>query len=335
MTKSTTTSRRDILVGASALAGAGLVGLAPGQATAKAPLLKSQAPYFYRFGFGKAQISMVSDGPLPLGDPSSTFLGASKDEIGKLLTDNYLSSTNVVLEQNVPVVNTGTHLVLFDTGMGTSKMFGPTTGRLIQSLREAGIAPAQIDAICISHAHIDHIGGMADARGRRLFPNAKVYLSQADFDFWTDEKKLADEKVKAFVKHARDNLLPYRDRLVWVKDGQEVLPGITAMAAPGHTVGHTMYMIQSDTKKICFLGDLTHHQILLVERPRLEFAYDTDPKQSAATRVRVLDMLAKDKIPVLSYHFPWPGYGYFSKQGEGFRYHAVPMEIVTIPPKKA
>ncbi len=116
---------------------------------------------------------------------------------------------------------------------------------------------------------------------------------------------------------------------------REIVPGVTAMAAPGHTVGHMIFMIQSDNKKVCFVGDLTHHQVLLVERPRLEFAYDTDPKQSAETRVRMLDMLAKDKIPLLAFHFPWPGYGYVSKQGDGFRYHAAPMEIVTIPPKKA
>lgn len=328
-------SRRDLLLGASALAGAGLIGASTSEVAARAPQLKTQTPYYYRFGLGKAQVTMVSDGPLPLGDPSSNFLGASKDDIRKMLTDNFLSPTNVVLEQNIPVVNTGTHLVLFDTGMGFQKMFGPTTGRLQTSLREAGILPGQIDAIVITHAHIDHIGGMADQRGRRLFPNAKVYISQADFDFWTDEKKLSDDKVKAFVKHARDNLLPYRDRITFIKDGQEFLPGITALSAPGHTVGHTIFMIQSDNQKLCFIGDLTHHQVLLVERPKLEFAYDTDPKQSAATRVRMLDMLAKDKVPLLAYHFPWPGYGYVAKAGDGFRYHAAPMEIVRIPPKPA
>ncbi len=303
------------------------------EAAAKAAIAKSQVPYFYRYMHGTFQVTMVSDGPLPLGPPGDAFLGATKDEIGKMLTDNFLSPTNVVLEQNSPVVNTGKNLILFDTGMGTQKMFGPTTGRLLKSLSEAGIRPADIDSIVISHAHIDHIGGMVDAKNKRLFPNAKVYMSQADFDFWTDETDT--KKNKDFVAHARKNLLPYRDRIAFIKDGQEFLPGITAMAAPGHTVGHTIYMITSEGKSACFLGDLTHHQILLVERPRLEFAYDTDPKQSAATRVKVLTMLAEKKIPVMSYHFPWPGNGYFSKMGDGFRYHAAPMELVQIPPKKA
>lgn len=327
------TTRRGLLMGAGALAGAGLTGLGAGPAAARAPLLKTQAPYFYRFGVGSMQVTMVSDGPLPLGEPSGAFLGATKEEIARLLTDNFLSPTNVVLEQNSPVVNTGRNLVLFDTGMGTSRMFGPTTGRLMLSLREAGINPAQIDSLVISHGHIDHIGGMVDARGRRLFPNATVYISQADFDFWTDDKD--PKKNKDFVAHARRNLLPYRARIKFIKDGEEFLPGITAMAAPGHTIGHMIFMLNSQGQSLCFIGDLTHHQVLLVERPRLEFAYDTDPKQSAQTRVRMLDMLATKKIPLMAYHFPWPGYGYVAKNGDGFRYHAAPMELVRIPPKKA
>lgn len=326
-------SRRAALLGAGAAATTAALGIDIPGALAKAPPLKSQVPYFYRFNHGTMQVTMVSDGPLPLGDPAGAFLGATKEEIGKLLTDNFLSPTSVVLEQNSPVVNTGKNLVLFETGMGAQKMFGPTTGRLIQSLKEAGIRPAQIDSVVCSHAHIDHIGGLVDARNRKLFPNATVYISQADFDFWTDDKD--PKKNKDFVAHARKNLLPYRDRIKFIKDGEEFLPGITAMSAPGHTVGHMVFMLSSEGKQLSLIGDLTHHQVLLVERPRLEFAYDTDPKQSAATRVRYLDMFAANKTPILAYHFPWPGYGYMSKHGDGFRYHATPMEIVSIPPKKA
>lgn len=325
-------SRRGMLLGAAALGGAGIAGL-PTAASARAPLSKTQAPYFYRFNHGTMQVSVVSDGPLPLGEPGGAFLGATKEEVTKMLTDNFLSPSNVVLEQNSPVINTGKNLILFDTGMGTSKMFGPTTGRLLQSLREAGIKPADIDSLVITHAHIDHIGGMVDAGSKRLFPNATVYMSQTDFDFWTDDKD--PKKNKDFVAHARKNLLPYRDRIKFVKDGEEFLPGITAMAAPGHTVGHTIYMITSEGKSMCFIGDLTHHQVLLVEKPRLEFAYDTDPKQSAQTRVKMLTMFADKKIPVMAYHFPWPGLGHLSKFGDGFRYHASPIELVPIPPKKA
>jgi glyoxylase-like metal-dependent hydrolase (beta-lactamase superfamily II) len=314
------------------MAGATTFGALPmPQALAKAPVAKDQAPYFYRFTHGKMQATVVSDGILPLGDPSASFLGSSKEEIGKMLSDNFLSPSNVVLEQNVLVLNTGDKLVLFDTGMGSSTMFGPTTGKLLASLKAAGIDPKDIDAVVATHAHCDHVWGIMADDGSRHFPNAQIYISQADFDFWTDEAKLAMKDpayMKPFVEGARKNLLPNRDRIVFIKDGQEFLPGIQAMAAPGHTVGHTVFMITSDGKTLAAIGDLTHHQVLLVEKPRIEFAYDTDSKQSANTRVRVLDMLAANRIPLIAYHFPWPGVGHVAKNGDGFRYFPAPLQMV-------
>jgi glyoxylase-like metal-dependent hydrolase (beta-lactamase superfamily II) len=325
-------SRRHALLGASAIAGsAAMQGLDISPARAKAPLSNQQTPYFYRFNHGKMQVTVVSDGPLPLGDPSGAFLGTTKEDIGKMLSDNFLNPTNAVLEQNAVVVNTGDRLVLIDTGMGSSTMFGPTTGKLLKSLAAAGIDPKDIDAVVATHAHCDHVWGIMGDDGKPNFPNAQIYISQADFDFWTDEKKLSMKDpayMQPFVEGARKNLLPNRDKMVFFKDGQEFLPGIQAMAAPGHTVGHTIFMITSDGKSLAAIGDLTHHQILLVEKPRIEFAYDTDPKQSANTRVRVLDMLAAQKIPLIAYHFPWPGYGHVAKNGDGFRYYPAPMQMV-------
>ncbi len=325
-------SRRQALLGAALAAGAGtLGGVRIPTAMAKAPLAKEQAPYFYRFNHGQMQATVVSDGPLPLGEPSASFLGTSKEEVGKMLTDRFLSPTNVILEQNVLVLNTGDKLVLFDTGMGTSPMFGPTTGKLLANLKAAGIDPKDIDAVVATHAHCDHVWGIMSDDGKQNFPNAQIYISQPDFDFWTDEAKLAVKDpayMKPFVEGARRNLLPNRDRIVFIKDGQEFLPGIQAMAAPGHTVGHTIYMITSGGKTLAAVGDLTHHQVLLVEKPRIEFAYDTDSKQSANTRVRVLDMLAANRIPLIAYHFPWPGIGHVAKEGDGFRYFPAPLQMV-------
>ncbi len=297
----------------------------PSPARARAPIAASQSPYFYRFMHGEAQVTMVSDGPLPLGDPSAAFLGVSKDEVNKMLTDNFLRTDDAVLEQNSPIVNINGRLVLFDTGMGKVQMFGKKTGRLLTSMREAGIEPAQIDAVVCTHAHVDHIGGLVEG-GQPVFPNAQVYITRSDFDFWTDEGKLAGP-LKAFVEIARANLLPIRDRLVFIRDEQEILPGIQALAAPGHTVGHTVFMISSAGKQLCFIGDLTHHHVLLTEKPRIEFAYDSDPKQSAASRIRILDTLAANRTPMIAYHFPWPGLGHVSKMGDGFRYFASPMAL--------
>jgi len=318
-------SRRSLLaLGAGLAGGLGATAMLGGSALARAPKLGTQTPYWHRFILGGAEVTVVSDGPLPLGDPSGTFIGVPKEEVKKMLSDNFLSPDNVVLEQNSPIVNMGDKLVLFDTGMGTSKAFGPTTGRQQKSMAEAGIKPGDIDAVVLSHAHIDHIGGIVGADDKSLFPNAQFYIAQSDFEFWTDESKLSGP-LKDFVIHARKNLLPVRDRLVFFKDGQEFLPGVQAMAAPGHTVGHHIFMVTSEGKSFAFLGDLTHHAILLLERPRMEFSYDTDPKQAANTRVKMLDMIAANKIPVMSYHFAWPGYGHVVKTGEGFHYIAEPM----------
>ena len=332
MSKDTVTlSRRSLLAGAGLTAAAAYTsGISMPIAHAKAPFAKTQAPYFYRFPHGKMQMTMVSDGPLPLGDPTGAFLGAGKEEISKMLTDNFLSPTNAVLEQNILVVNTGDKLYIVDTGMGSSPMFGPTTGKLMETLKAAGIDPADVDGILATHAHCDHVWGIMNDNGKPNFPNAQIYISQADFDYWTDEAKLSLKDpayMKPFVEGARKNLLPVRDRIVFIKDGQEFVPGIQAISAAGHTVGHTVFMITSEGKSIAAVGDLTHHHVLLVERPRLEFAYDTDPKQSANSRVRILDMLAANKIPLAAYHFPWPGHGHVVKSGDGFRFIAAPMNM--------
>src|SRR6201992_3021952 len=306
-------SRRSLLAlsagfGASAMFGDG--------ALAKAPKLGTQSPYFHRMKVGDAEVTVVSDGPLPLGPPKGTFTGAPDEEIRKMLSDNFLSPDNIVLEQNSPIVNTGDKLIVFDTGMGTSQLFGPTTGRQQKSMMEAGIKPEDIDAVVFSHAHVDHIGGVVDGSGKVLFPNAQYYIAQSDFDYWTDEGKMGSP-LKDFVVHARKNLLPVRDRLGFYKEGEGFFAGVQA-PAPGHTVGHHMFMVTSADKSFAFLGDLTHHQVLLMEKPRMQFSYDTDPKQAAESRVKMLDMLAANKIAVMSYHYPWPGLGHVVKAGRGF-----------------
>ena len=316
-------SRRSLLALGAGLSASTLLG---GSALARAPKVGTQTQYWHRFNLGEAEVTVVSDGPLPLGDPSENFVGVPKEVVQQMLTDNFLRTDNVILEQNSPIVNTGDKLILFDTGMGTAKPFGPTTGRQQKSMAEAGIKPSDIDAVVLSHAHIDHIGGIVGADDKPLFPNAQYYIAQSDFDFWTDESKLGGD-LKAFVAHARKNLLPVRDRLVFFKDGQEFLPGVQAIAAPGHTVGHTIFTVTSAGKSFAFLGDLTHHAVLLLEKPRMEFSYDSDPKQAAATRVKLLDMIAANKTPIMSYHFAWPGFGHIAKTADGFHYYPEAMKM--------
>lgn len=315
--------RRLALAGVGAVAAAGLIQ----PASAKMPMGLKQAPYFYRFKLGAMEATVISDGSLPLGPPGDAFLGLSKEEITRQLSDNFLPPDNVVLEQNILVLNTGRQVVLFDTGMGVYNNFGPSTGQLMKTLAAAGIPAAAVDAVVMTHAHIDHCGGLMSAANTRNFPNAKLYMCQADFDYWTSEEKVSAPALRSFLAQAQRNLVPNRDRLVFVKDGEEFIPGIHAIYAPGHTVGHTIFMIDSAGKQMCFIGDLTHHQHLLMEKPLTEFAYDTDPKQSAQSRVKMLTMLAANRIPLLAYHFPWPGIGHVAKMGDGFRFVPSPMQM--------
>ena len=164
------------------------------------------------------------------------------------------------------------------------------------------------------------------ADGSRNFPNAQIYISQADLEFWTDDKRLGTP-AEGSALAARKNLIPNRERIVFYKDGQEVLPGVQAMHTPGHTVGHTSFVVNSGGKSLFVVGDLMHH-VILVERPRMEVGFDTDPKQGIETRIKVMDMLAAQRTPALLYHLPWPGIGHFAKQGDGFRYVAEPMRLV-------
>jgi glyoxylase-like metal-dependent hydrolase (beta-lactamase superfamily II) len=316
-----------MLVGASAAGALGALGAGRWQpALARAPMLGTQAPYFYRFKLGSAEATIVSDGPLPLGDPHANFLGLTPEEMDQQLRDNFLPNDNAVLEQNALVLNTGDKLILFDTGLGTLDLFGPTTGKLMNSLKSAGINPADIDAVVMSHAHIDHCGGCMADDGSRHFPNAEYYITEADYKFWTDETKVP-EQFKVFLETARKNLTPNLDRLHFFKDGEEILPGVHAIYAPGHTVGHTIFMIDQGGQQLCYIGDLTHHPVLLLEKPLTEFKYDTDPKQSAQSRVKMLGMLADDRVALLAYHFAWPGIGHVAREGDGFRYFPQPLQM--------
>lgn len=322
-------SRRALLLGAGVSAVGLSAGLAALPAMAKARMAATQAPAFYRFKIGDIEATVVSDGELSVGPPSTQlFGGVTQAALEKGLTDNLLPTDNIELEENALLLNTGDKLVLFDVGVGSAKAFGTKGGRILTNLKAAGYDPKDVDTIVLSHAHPDHCWGLIADDGTRNFPNAQIYMAEADLAFWTDEAKASDPAIGSMVGPTRSQLLPNRDRMVFVKDGGEVVPGVQALATPGHTVGHTSYMVTSGSKTLCLAADIAHHFVLTMSNPKVEFGFDTDPKQGVATRIRTLDMLAAQKVPTLFYHFPFPGVGHVAKRGDGYAFLPTPMQTV-------
>jgi glyoxylase-like metal-dependent hydrolase (beta-lactamase superfamily II) len=278
----------------------------------------SQAPA-YPFSVGAITGYILSDGTLDLGSPEKVFLGETKQHVEQTLTRNFLPTERIVVEQNILFFSLGNTNVLVETGAGSFKGFGEDAGQLVDNLLAASIDPARIDAILCSHPHPDHVGGLCTADGQPAFPNASIYLAEHDFTYWTDEA-LLDTWAAPAIRVACANLLPLRERLVFIRDGEEFLPGIKAHFTPGHTAEHICFEISAGTDSLFLLGDLAHHAVLSLENPRLNFAADLEPAAAANTRTRVLSTLADARTRVLGYHFPWPGLGHIVRQGEGFRF---------------
>lgn len=327
MTRTLSLSRRGFLRNGGLLAAAPLAapfvasGLMPSaaQASIATPAL-SQASW-YRFNIGGFEATILSDGLLDLGSAADQFPSADPEEVKQIMDDEFLPMSPMMLEQNCLIVKTDDRLVLFDSGMGSTQLFGDDSGRLMDNIRAAGFDTEAITDIVLTHAHCDHCWGIMADDDTPNFPNADIHMSQADFDFWTDEDKLGAEGfVSTFVEGARRNLLPRRERLFFVEDGKEVLPGIQAVSTPGHTVGHTSFVITSDGQSFLNVGDVVHHYALLFRNPTWEFAFDTDPAQAAITRVRLYEMAVSEQLPMIGYHFPFPGIGNIRRDGEAFRY---------------
>ena len=278
-------------------------------------------PSWYQFNIGEIQATVMSDGRLNLGSATEHFATADPEAVRALLADAYQPVAPVTVEQNALILQIGDRLVMFDTGTGGAPIFGDGHGRLMDNLHAAGFDPFGFTDIVLTHAHPDHCFGLVDTDGTPNFPGATIHIAQADLDFWTNEALIgAEGMIGLIVGGARRNLLPLRERISFVRDGQEVLPGIQAVATPGHTVGHTCFAISSGAESCLNMGDVAHHAVLSMREPEWAFSFDTDPEQAARSRVRTLDMLATDSMRVVGYHFPFPGIGRVSRDGSAFRY---------------
>lgn len=297
---------------------------------------------YARFRHGSFECTVVTDGILEMGPARVNFPTADPAEVDALLTEYYLDPEKVRLNDNILVVDTGDTLIQFDSGVGIDPafgrgFFGPKTGQTIPNLKRAGIDPADIDIVAITHTHPDHVWGLVDELGRPLYPNAKVAVSREDFAYWTNLDNIHDgmsDHLKDHFTGARKNLLPYveEDRVIWVGDGTELVPGVTAIATPGHSPGHIVYRIDSDGETIICWGDLCHHYVLLLQRPEWSFQFDHNKPAATAQRHRIYDFVAENRYKVLAYHFPFPGLGNLRPDGTGYAWQPIDLER-QLPPE--
>ena len=309
------------LVAALAAAGLTFAGL-PAPAEAAAPQLKTQAPGWYRLMVGSFEVTSLSDGTVAL--PVDQLLHAPAGRVAEGLKQNFQKAP-LETSVNAWLINTGSRLVLVDAGAGT--LFGPTLGKLAAQIRAAGYQPEQVDDILITHMHPDHVGGLA-ADGQRVFPNATVHADKADADYWLSPAKAeaAPKEAKGFFQGAQASLTPYVQAgrfQPFERDG-EIVPGIRAFAAHGHTAGHAAYAVESQGQRLVLVGDLIHVASVQLASPDVTIAFDTDEAQAAKTRARVFTELARDGSLVAVTHFNFPGVGRLRQAGKGWQW--VPLD---------
>lgn len=297
-------------------------------AMAEAPMAKKQVSGYYRMMHGQFEVTVLFDGAFDVD--ILRMSNATETELQQLLARNYIDGNKVQTATNVYVVNTGKNLVLIDVGCGT--LFGPKMGKIMDNLKAAGYTPEQVDTILLTHMHPDHVGGLVDANGNMLFPNAKVYANQVESDFWLSDKNASEAKsdqMKNAFKNAKASTAPYRAAKKWhtFQHKDEVVPGIRAVSIAGHTPGHTMFRIKSDEQRFFILGDLVISQTVQFTRPDVTLEFDINPEQSVLTRYKVFNLAAKYKWVVAGAHLPYPGIGQIRSNGDG-TYGWIPVQMV-------
>lgn len=284
----------------------------------------SQVPGFYRYKVGDIEVTAINDGYAMR--PLDGFIrNADLADVKHAMAEAFLPDTALPITFTSLVLRQGGRTVLVDAGNGD--LGAPTTGFWMGNFRAAGFTPEQVDTVIVSHFHGDHINGLRRKDGAAVFPNAEVIVPEAEWAFWMDDGKAASAapNLKPTFDGARRVFGPMAKDVKKIAAGQEVVPGVTAIAAYGHTPGHTAYRISSGDRQLVFLADVTNHPALFVRHPDWAAAFDVDPDSARQTRHRMLDMAASDRVQVAFYHAPFPATGHVTKRDSGFGF--VPVQF--------
>ncbi|WP_128927631.1 MBL fold metallo-hydrolase [Bradyrhizobium guangxiense] len=313
------------------------------QAHAGAPQVRAQAPGFYRIMLGQVEITALLDGthPFPVHDVmtrNETLPGGDRKAVK--LAESHPGKAEALLAAsdlaapvegsiNAFLVNTGEKLILIDSGAGS--LYGACCGQLLENLRASGYKPEQIDEIYLTHLHADHVGGIAP-QGKPAFPNATVRVNQKDLDYWLDAKSEgeAPKFLKPMFEDDRASLKPYMEsgRLKPFADGQQLSPGIRAVATPGHTPGHTSYEVSSEGKTLLVWGDLVHVAPIQFPDPAVTVTYDSDPFSAEAERTAMFAKAAQNTTWIAAAHIAFPGIGHI-RSIDG-RFEWLPTNYTTV-----
>lgn len=338
-----TATRRFVLAAASGLAGLAAVGTSSsGGAQPASPGRDGgsgsrQAPGYYRFRIGEIEVTAVHDGFVhhPL---EGLVRNVEYSQVQEAMREAFLSPDALNITFTALVVRNGGRLIVIDAGCGdfgppapghfgasTSDQPGPYTGQWLTNFLAAGFDPARVDTVLVSHFHADHINGLRRKTGAFLFPNAEVMVPSVEWAFWMDDARMnqAPDAMKGTFLQARRVFGPLVASVRPYEAGQEIAPGVTAVAAPGHTPGHTAFMIASGDAKLLMVTDASNHPALFVRHPDWSPVFDMDPDLARQTRRRLLDMAASERAQVSFYHAPFPATGHIARQGSGYRFEPV------------
>lgn len=302
-----------------------VVAASPSISFAAAPLIKTQAPGYFRMMLGTFEITAISDGTLDL--PVDTLLSANAKQTRVQLAKSYLG---VPLETsfNAYLINTGSKLVLIDTGGGL--LFGDQLGKLIKNIEAAGYKASQIDDVLLTHLHSDHVGGLL-LDGAIAFPNATVHANRRESDYWlsTERMKTASANSMEFFKAAMSTLGPYIQAGKYQPFDADtmIVPGVMAHAAYGHTAGSTVYTVESKGQELNLIGDLIHVGPVQFEKPEVTIEFDVDRSAAKATRLTVFSQIAKSGQLMGGSHLPFPGLGRLKATSKGYQW--LPVDYTT------
>jgi glyoxylase-like metal-dependent hydrolase (beta-lactamase superfamily II) len=309
-----------------------LNGLSP--ARAAAPLAGKQVQGWYRYKVGSFEVTAVTDGArtFPLAD---TFVkNASKDQVNATLAALFMEKDKLTFPYTPIVVNTGSKLVVIDTGLGPT-MYEQSKGAVGQfqtNLAAAGTDRNAVDVVIISHFHGDHINGLLTADSKAAYPNAEIMVPATEWTYWLDDgnmsKAAAGSPLEGNFKNIRRVFSALDKKVTQYDAGKELVSGIKPIATPGHTPGHTSFVVSSGSASVMMQVDVTAAAALLFVRNPGWYAVDMDGPLAEETRRKLYDMAAADKMPIQGFHFPFPALGYIEKDGSGYRLVSAPWNPV-------